>query len=289
MNEKDFYRGILGIKEPWKISKIEPKFSEREVHVYLEYSGQGGICPKCGAVTSIHDTRDERVWRDLDCCKCKTYVHCRLPRSKCAEHGILTMEIPWSTTRSHFTNDFERLAIEFLLIAKNRTKVSEMLELSWDDLDGIMLRAVKRGMSRRQATDIPYLGIDEKSFGKGQSYASILYDPSGKRVLDVVQKRDEEAAKELYKTLAEAQLGSVKAIAMDFWKAFINSAKSKIPQADIVHDKFHIMKYMNEAVDKVRRKEQAKMKKEKDETLTGTKYLFLKSQKNLTEKRKNPI
>jgi transposase len=149
-----------------------------------------------------------------------------------------------------------------------------------------MQRAVKRGMSRRQATDIPYLGIDEKSFGKGQSYASIRYDPSGKRVLDVVQKRDEEAAKELYKTLAEAQLGSVKAIAMDFWKAFINSAKSKIPQADIVHDKFHIMKYMNEAVDKVRRKEHTKLKKEKDKTLTGAKYLFLKNKENFTEKEK---
>ena len=124
---------------------------------------------------------------------------------------------------------------------------------------------------------------DEKSFGKGQSYVSILYDPSGKRVLDVAPKRDEEAVKGLYKSLSAVQWASVKAIRMDFWQAFINGAQSNIPGADSIHDKFHIMKYMNEAVDKVRRTEQAKLKKEKDETLTGTKYLFLKNRENFRE------
>jgi transposase len=263
MNEKEFYREILGVSELWEINRMELKFAAKEVHVYLEYCGQSGVCPKCGKAAGIHDTREERVWRDLDSCKYKTYVHCRIPRSKCEEHGTLTMDIPWSTVRSHFTNDFERLAIEFLLAAKNRTKVAELLDLSWDELDGIMQRAVKRGLGRREDTEIPYLGIDEKSFGKGQSYASILYDPIGRRVLEVTQKRDEEAVKGLYKSLSCAQLASVQAITMDFWQAFINGAESTIPEADIIHDKFHIMKYMNEAVDKVRRKEHAKLKKEK--------------------------
>ncbi|GHV88674.1 hypothetical protein AGMMS50267_10340 [Spirochaetia bacterium] len=82
------------------------------------------------------------------------------------------------------------------------------------------------------------------------------------------------------------QLHTVEAITMDFWQAFINGAIEHLPNADIVHDKFHIMKYMNEAVDKVRRTEHARRKKLKDDTLTGTKYLFLKNRENFTDKQR---
>jgi transposase len=106
-----------------------------------------------------------------------------------------------------------------------------------------MQRAVKRGMSRRADTEIRYLGIDGKSFGKGQSYATILYDPTGRRVIDVEQKRDGAAVDTLfYNALSYKQLRGVKAITMDFWKAYINGAEGHLPNADITHDKFPIMK-----------------------------------------------
>jgi transposase len=149
-----------------------------------------------------------------------------------------------------------------------------------------MRRAVGRGLARRDEDGIKHLGIDEKSFLSGQSYATILTDTDGKRVLDVAEGRDEKAVNKVYEGLSEAQLAGVQATAKDFWKAFINGAETKMPQADIVHDKFHIMKYMGEAVDKVRRTEHKENKKVKDETLTGTKYLFLKKPENLTDKEK---
>ncbi|GHV88673.1 hypothetical protein AGMMS50267_10330 [Spirochaetia bacterium] len=95
--------------------------------------------------------------------------------------------------RSHFTVDFESLAISFLLASKNRTAVADLLSISWDEMDGIMQRAVKRGLLCREEVPIVQLGIDEKSFGSGKSYGTVLYDPKGKRVLNVVQKRDGEA------------------------------------------------------------------------------------------------
>jgi hypothetical protein len=63
MKEKDFYHGVLGITEPWEITKVDLNVIKEEVHVYLEYRGAAGICPKCGKATSIHDKREERVWR----------------------------------------------------------------------------------------------------------------------------------------------------------------------------------------------------------------------------------
>jgi transposase len=287
MKEKEFFSAILGVTTPWSIDRIELDVEKRDAHVYVEYEGADGVCPKCGAKTSIHDKREERIWRDLDSCKYKTYVHCRAPRCKCAEHGVLTMETPWAIKLSHFTKDFESLAITILLASRNQTKVAGVLGLSWDEINGIMQRAVTRGLLLREDAAILQLGIDEKSFGHGQSYASILYDPLGKRVLDMQQRRDEEAVDTLlYKSLSHNQLQAAEAITMDFWQAFINGAEEHLPNAVIVHDKFHIMKYMNDAVDKVRRKENAELSKVKDTTLKGTKFVFLKNKENFTEKQK---
>ena len=70
------------------------------------------------------------------------------------------------------------------------------------------------------------------------------------------------------------------------WQAFENSVRDHVPQADIVHDKFHIAKYLNEAVDKVRRQEHKVLKSEGDERLAGSKQLWLFRPENIREKRK---
>lgn len=61
---------------------------------------------------------------------------------------------------------------------------------------------------------------------------------------------------------------------MDFWRAFISGAQKNVPNASIVHDKFHIMNYMNDTVDKVRRRENKRLMSQDNNTLTGTKYIW---------------
>ena len=77
----------------------------------------------------------------------------------------------------------------------------------------------------------------------------------------------------------------MKVVAMDMWPAFANSAGRHVPEAEIVHDRFHISKHLNEAVDKVRRQEHRALRKEGDETLTGTKQLWLFNPENLSEEK----
>jgi len=287
MDEKEFCRKIMGIVGPWIISKIKTTESKKRVDVYLEYPVElSGVCPECGKSVPLYDKREERVWRELDSCKYETYLHCRMPRANCKEHGIKTMEVPWSTVQSQFTKSFEAHAIDLLKLSKNRSKVAVELGISWDEVDGIMRRAVNRGLDKRGHETVEHLGIDEKSFLSGQSYATVLTDTDGKRVLEVVENRDKEAAKGVFKCLNEEQRKRVKAISMDFLQSFISVAEELVPDADIVHDKFHIMKYMNEAVNKVRCVEHKWRKKQNDATLTGTKYLWLKKLENFTEKDK---
>ena len=69
MDDKELYRQILGVVKPWEIKKIDLDMSKQEVHIFLEYPlPSEGVCPKCGAKCSIHDKREERIWRHLDTC-----------------------------------------------------------------------------------------------------------------------------------------------------------------------------------------------------------------------------
>ncbi|MEM6690917.1 MAG: transposase, partial [Planctomycetota bacterium] len=143
---------------------------------------------------------------------------------------------------------FEAFAVRVLLSAANVKRATELLGLSWDAAHRIMQAAVKRGLKRRETEDVKHVGVDEKSFGRGHDYVSILTDTDGARVLEVVPERTIEPCDKFRKTLAKTQLGQIESVSMDMWQAFISSAAVNVPEAKIVHDKFHIAKYLGEAV-----------------------------------------
>jgi transposase len=145
-----------------------------------------------------------------------------------------------------------------------------------------MRRAVERGLERRQLEDLKHLGMDEKSFRRGQSYVTLLTDLDQSRVLDVVEERTAEAADRLWDTLSPEQKQAIEAVAVDMWEPFIHTIQKQVPHADIVHDKFHVSKYLGEAVDKVRRQEHKELMAQGDETLKGTRQLWLYNPQNFS-------
>ncbi len=288
MDDRELYRQILGIVNPWHITGIDLNIDNDCVHIYLEWPhGNDGICPECATTCKIHDRREERTWRHLDTCQLKTYIHCRIPRVKCPEHKTKTMNIPWAEETSRFTAQFEAVAILFLEGSKNISKTALGLRVSWHEMSNIMKRAVRRGLARRKDETISHIGMDEKSFLKGHSYVSVITDIDGKRVLDVTVDRKKESVNALWGSLTEKQRDEVEAVSIDFWKPYITGAVEHVPNAAIVHDKFHIMKYMNEAVDKVRKSEHKHLSSQNDSVLKGTKYPWLKNKEKFTDKNEN--
>jgi len=115
---------------------------------------------------------------------------------------------------------------------------------------------------------------------------TILNDLEGGRVLEVVQSRTTEAAEKLLQSLEAPQRQAVKSISMDMWKPFAIAAQKHLPQADIVHDRFHISKYLNEAVDTVRRQESRQLHHAGDRTLIGSKFTWLRNPENMTQRQR---
>jgi transposase len=216
----------------------------------------------------------------------QTIIKSRVPRSDCPEHGVKTINTPWAGPGSRFTLLFERFAIDVITSSKSIKNAALLLGISWDQVHHIQTRAVERGLKRRKLTHMKNVGIDEKSFLKGHKYASVMADIDGERIIDVVEGRTLESANKLWLKLPEKIRRAVDAVATDMWDAFITSSKQNAPNAEIVHDKFHIAKYLNEAVDKVRRKEHKVMMKEGDETLKGSKFLFWAKKENMSKDMK---
>jgi transposase len=257
---------------------------KRKVEIYLAYVAAGGTCPECGGSVPLADHAAERKWRHLDTMQFETILIAKTPRTRCPKCGVKTMTVPWAEKHSRFTIMFEAVAIEVIKACGNVKAAAGLLRLHWDSAHRIMERAVCRGIQRRDTDNVENVGIDEKSFRRGHDYISLMTDIDGSRVLEVSEGRDEAAANRLWKSLSSGQKGKIKAVAVDMWLAYLNSIRANVPQAAIVHDRFHVSKYLNEAVDKVRRQEHKKLKKEKKESpLTGSKQLWLFNPKNFSE------
>ena len=266
---------------------MELKLAEKTVEIELDWQwGQAAKCPECGVACSIHDCAPERTWRHLDTMQFTTLIRARTPRANCPAHGVKTMQVPWAAPQGRFTLLFERFAVEVLLASATVSQGCELLGIGWETAQEIMRRAVARGLERRQLEGLKYLGMDEKSFGRGQSYITLLTDLEQARVVDVVEKRTLEAAEELWQTLTPDQKQGVEAVAVDMWEPFIQTIQRQVPEADIVHDKFHVSKYLGEAVDKVRRQEHKELLAHGDETLKGSRQLWLYNPDNFSEEQR---
>ena len=286
MHEKDFYEQILGLSDPWFVADVRLDLESEQVDVFVEHSdGATFCCPECSAELACYDHTAERCWRHLDTMQFKTILHAKTPRVKCPKHGVKQVQLPWAEKSSRFTLLFERFAIDVLLATQTVKGAQSILNTSWDETWHILRKAVARGQQRKTEKPMPRIGIDEKAFRKGQNYITLIYDLDNSTVEAISDGNNTDSADACYSQLSDAQMQSVEAVAMDMSAAFVKSTKVNIPFAEtkIVHDRFHIMKLANEAVDKVRRGEHRQLKAQGDDRLTGTRFLWLSGQENLTD------
>jgi len=278
------YQQILGDTKPWSVIDVALDAEEQTITISLSLPPDAVWgCPACQSRMHIKEWR-ERSWRHLDSCQFKTVLKAKVPVVECQEHGSQTVQVPWAEGKSRFTLFFERLAIEVLL-ACNANKAAELLDVSWDEADGIKQRAVRRGMDRRTLEGLEYVCVDEKAVGLGHDYVTIVTGIINckPQVLYVGDGKGEEGLNGFWNLLGPEGCRHIKAVSMDMGQAYQSSVRRYCPQADLIFDPFHIMKMINKAVDSVRRMEIIIGTKEEQATLKGTRPLWLWGEENLPQ------
>lgn len=252
MQDRDFQAKILGIQHPWHVVDVKVSMKPKRVETFVEFEN-GASCPVCAKSVPKHDHR-ERRWRHLDIYEFEAFVVARIPRVDCPEHGVQQLPVDWADGRTGFTALFERLAIS-LLREMSILAVARMLRLSWDEVDTIMDRAVRRGVQRRSQRPLRFIGIDEKSVKKRHKYFTIVTDLERSEVVWIGRGRKRETVDAFWAGLSADERSSIEGIAMDMWPPYIESTLVAVPAAaqKIVFDKFHIIKHLVHAVDLTRR------------------------------------
>jgi len=273
----EHYGRLLKLPAPWKVTEVGEDLDRERVMVRVQWPKRETTpCPACGRPSPVYDHMAERTWRHQGVMQYTLDLRCAVPRCQCPEHGVKTIGVPWAEPGSRFTLLFERAAVEALLACHTVRQAEELMKLDWDSCQRIMERAVARGLSRRSLDKLRYVGLDEKSFLRGQRYISILTDLGGRRVLEVARDNDEGSGRRLWQSLPETQRSRIEAATMDMCEAYMAATRAEAPQCAIVNDKFHVSKLLGEAVDQTRRAESARLSDQGDDTLKGTRYLWLK-------------
>ena len=285
MKDIELYEQILGLAVPWRVDEVKMKSKEQEIEVRVSFADAIWGCPECQQRMVIHDY-EERRWRHLDSCQFKTVIIARVPVVKCPTHGAQTVAVPWAEKYGRFSRLFERLAIDVMQEC-SISGACHLLRISWDEADGIKQRAVKRGLERKTPVVMPRLCVDEKGMGHGHSYLTIVARAEARRttVEYVGEGRQQSSLDAFWEGLTAAQLAGVEAVSMDMWDPYIQSTQAHVPGAEgkIVHDPFHLVNYMNEAVNEVRKSEHRHLLEQGCDVLKNTRSLWLYGQENLPE------
>jgi len=280
------YKDIIGVQSPWIITAVDKDEYTRKITVRIEYDPEKTIaCPICAQRTKRYDHR-KRTLRYLDTCQYETFLEVHVPRIKCQKDGVQQIQIPFAEKHSRFTSRFER-AIIVWLHTSSISAVAENFKISWDETDGIMQRAVQRGLLKRKKQKVENIGIDETSYQKRHEYVTIILDKERDCVIDVLDDRKAETLETWLKTQEKADFSEIQSISMDMWDPYIKAVKASIPEAEekIAFDRFHVSKQLNQALDKVRRREHSAFIKQTGESpLTKSRYQWL-TNSNRTDNR----
>jgi len=274
---------LLNLPKPWIVDRMEISPHSQEAHVWLMHASSHFPCPSCQAACPVHDHTAERTWRHLDLWKAKTFIHARLPRIRCPKHGVVQIEVPWATPFLGITMDLEAEVIREVLACKTVSGACTVLRMGWDQVRGVMERAVERGMARRTTDEITFIGVDEKALLKRHRYVTLVYDLKTKVVLEVMPDRTEESLLSFYRAWKPARLANIQMVTMDMWGPYKTATMKMVPMAHekIIHDRFHVAMHMGKAVDRVRIEEHRALMESRDDSLKGTKHWWLYGQENL--------
>ena len=173
---------LLHNNNDWEIENVTCDDSTEEIHVMLKYRYDTIKVEE--KEFPIFDFRHERSWRHLDMWQYKTILEARIPRYHDGEE-VRSVAVPWALPNSRMSWLMEK-TIETLLSAKNQTKTARLLRLTFEQVHGVMLRAVERGLDKRDKTHIyKHVCMDEKSIRRGHEYVSMLYDGDTGHVIEV--------------------------------------------------------------------------------------------------------
>lgn len=232
--------------------------------------------------TSWYD-RTVRRARDLSSADTRIYLEFEVRRIRCPCTGKVRRE------HLDFLADNPLYTKRFAWFVGRRCRsstikdVARELNLHWGAVKALDKQYMRAQLERAGTPGPKAIGIDEISIRKGHTYRIVVSDLiRGRPIWFGGQDRSEASMREFYDWLGPRKTKGIRLAVMDMWKPFRNITHEQAPQAAILFDKFHIVKHLNDALDKVRKAEYARLSGKERKYIKGQKYVLLSHRENLS-------
>jgi transposase len=233
---------------------------------------------------SFYDQRPRRV-RDLSCGDQRVYLAYSLRRVLCRRcQSVKTERLEWLADNPFYTKRFA-----FYVGRRCREtpikEVAEELFLDWQTVKDLDKQYMQEQLRRAGDSSPRVIGIDEIAIGKGHRYRIVVSDlQRGRPIWFGGSDRSAASLDEFFAWLGPKKCSRIRLAVMDMWSAFRSSTlqEGNAPQATILYDKFHILKHLGEAMDKVRKREYQRLTGKDRRFIKGQRYALLTHWGNLS-------
>lgn len=238
-------------------------------------------CPQCNSRNVVKRGKVIRNFRSLPVGSKKTWVKAHVQRVWCSSCNIIRqVSLSFADTKKSYTKAFARYVLE--LSSKMTIKdIADHLQTSWDLIKNIQKTELKRKYKKIKLSKLKKIAIDEIAIAKGHKYMTIVMDLESGKIVYADKGKGSDSLTAFFKKL-KASRAKIQAVSIDMSPAYIYAVIENLPKADIVFDKFHIVKLFNEKLSELRRKLFNKLESKEDKKIIkGTRWLLLKNPENL--------
>lgn len=220
-----------------------------QIEVHLRPKARLLRCPCGKRVKAVYDRRRRR-WRHLDLARARLWLVYDIRRVNCPDCGVVTEELPWARPGARHTRDFEDTVL-WLAQRTDRTSVAALMRCAWDTVTAIINRGVAELLDSRRLKTLYRIGVDEICYRHPHRYLTVIGDHDTGTVVDIQPGRSEQSLADFYAAQTDSALAQIEAVSMDVSRAYTGATAAAVPHAVICYDGFHIMQWINRALDRV--------------------------------------
>jgi transposase len=279
----------LGGWKGYSIEEIQVHKEEGKTQVWITLTPLAGIvrhCSGCGRrVESIHDVTFRWV-RDVSILEAETWLWLGRVRVACPHCGPKVERLEWLAPYSRLTRRLAENVVRMCRVLAIK-HVAEYFGLSWDTVKATDEAYLKESLGPVDLSNVQQIAMDEFAIQKGHRYATVIIEPSTKRVLWVGRGRKRADIRPFFEQLGVEGRQRLKAVAMDMNGAYEEEVRYQCLLVEIVFDLFHVVaKYGREVIDRVRVNEANRLREDKParKVIKGARWLLLRNQENVRPK-----
>ena len=232
------------------------------------------MCPICKQKCARYDTKQDHpsTWRGPNWNGFFVELRYQPKRIKCPEHGVRTEWIPWQDGKSRFLADLNN-EVAWMAMSSSKTDVCLFFGINWRTVGNCIKAAHDRiePDPKARLKGLRRICVDETSRKKGHKYITVVYDMDRNQVVWVHDKHGKEIFELFCKELNEEERAAIEVVAGDGAQWIDSCVDNYFPNAKRCIDNFHVVEWVNDALDKTRLSTARKARAEYDKATAQAK------------------